>query len=398
MYQSYFKIGWRNLLKNKGYSFINIGGLAVGMSVAMLIGLWIYDEISYDKYHGNYDRIGRVIRNGTVNGETFSTTYLPYALGDELKSKYGSNFKHVIMAWPLGDHILSIGDRKISHAGQFIEAGAPEMLSLKMIKGSRGGLKDPRSILLSASLAKILFGEEDPMEKAMKIDNAMDVKVTGVYEDLPHNTQFRGTTFFAPWDLFVSYNQWMLNQGFKNNFLDIYVEVQPGTDFEKASASIKNAIFNNVKDDQDYVEVNPQLFLHPMSKWHLRSEFKNGKAESGLIQFVWLFGIIGAFVLLLACINFMNLSTARSERRAKEVGIRKVMGSVRTQLVKQFFSESFLVVSLAFIISILFVSISLSCFNTLAGKEMSMFWTSPYFWSISLAFIIITGLLAGSYP
>ena len=398
MYKSYLKIGWRNLLKNKGYSFINIGGLSVGMTVAMLIGLWIYDELSFDRYHQKYNRIARVIRNGTANGETMSNTFLPYALGDELKTKYGGNFKQVVMASPLGDHILSVDDKRLSQKGEFIEAGAPKMFTFKMVKGSLDGLKDPHSIFLSESLAKNLFGDTDPMEKQLKIDNKMDVKVTGVYEDLPHNTHFHEAKFFAPWDLLVSHNQWMLNHGFKVNFLDIYVEIQPETDFEKASASIKDAILNNIRDDQSYVDINPQIFLHPMSNWHLLSEFKNGVAAGGLIQFVWLFGTIGAFVLLLACINFMNLSTARSERRAKEVGIRKAMGSVRGQLVNQFFSESFLVVSLAFILSVLVVAASLNWFNGLAGKQMTMLWMSPYFWFTSLGFILFTGFLAGSYP
>ncbi len=398
MYRSYFKIGWRNLVKTKSYSVINIGGLAMGMTVAMLIGFWIYDELSYDRYHDNYNRIARVIRNGTLNGNTGSTTYLPYALGDELKTKYSSNFKHIVMAWPVGVHILSTVDKKLSHTGQFIEPSAPEMLTLKMLKGSWIGLKDPHSIFLSASLASILFGDDDPMEKMIKIDNAMDVKVTGVYEDLPHNTHFRDADFFAPWELFVTHNQWMLSQGFKNNFLDIYVEIQPTTDFENVSANIKDAILSNVRDDKAYVDANPQIFLHPMRKWHLHSEFTNGVATGGLIQFVWLFGIIGTFVLLLACINFMNLSTARSEKRAKEVGIRKVMGSVRRQLINQFFTESFIVVSMAFAMSLCAVTLTLPWFNELAGKQMIMLWENPYFWFISFGFILVTGLLAGSYP
>ncbi|HEX6891109.1 MAG TPA: ABC transporter permease [Chryseolinea sp.] len=398
MYKSYIRIGWRNLLKNKSYSIINIGGLAVGMSVAMLIGMWVYDELSFDRYHQNYDRIGRIVRTGTLNGVTGTTTFLPYALGDELQTKYGSNFKHVIKSWPVRDHILSFDDKINSYKGGFVEPGAPEMFTFKMLKGSLQGLKDPHSIFISASLSKILFGDEDPIGKHMRIDNSMDVSVTGVYEDLPHNSHFYRSQFFAPWELLVSVNSWMLNQGFKNNFLDIYVELSPSTNFENASASIKDAILDNVRDDKEYVAVNPQLFVHPMSKWHLQSEWKNGKLAGGLLQFVWLFGVVGVFVLLLACINFMNLSTARSEKRAKEVGIRKTMGSFRGQLIHQFFSESFLVVILAFVFALLIVMLSLGWFNELAGKQMTMLWSSPYFWGLSVAFILITGLLAGSYP
>ena len=398
MYKSYIKIGWRNLLKNTSYSIINIGGLAVGMSVAMLIGMWIYDELSFDKYHSNYDRLGRIVRHGTMNGITGTTTYLPLALGDELKTTYGSNFKHVVLSWPIHPHIINIDGEVSSHQGGFIEPEAPEMLSFKMISGSLHGLKDPHSILLSASLAKSLFGDSDPLGRQLRIDNTMDAKVTGIYEDLPHNSHFYGARFFAPWDLLLSVNDWMKKQGFLNNFLDIYAEIQPTTTFENVSVSIKDAILNNVRDNKEYVAVNPQIFIHPMSKWHLRSEWKNGQLTGGLMQFVWLFGIIGSFVLLLACINFMNLSTARSEKRAKEVGIRKTMGSFRKQLIQQFFSESFLVVAFAFVIALLIVAVALDLFNQLAGKQMGMLWTNPYFWLISIGFIMVTGLLAGSYP
>lgn len=397
MYQSYFKIGWRNLLRNKGYSMINIGGLALGMSVAMMIGMWIHDELSYDTYHQNYERIARVIRNGTLNGETFSSTYMPFPLADELRTKYGSNFKHVAMAMQ-GDHILDTGEKKQTQKGLFIEAGAPEMFTLKMLKGSWSGLKEPQSIFLSESLAKNLFGDEDPMEKQLKINSSMDVKVTGVYEDLPRNSHFNGVRFMAPWQLFASVNAWMQYQGFANNFLDIYVELQPAAEPDKVSENIKDAILVNIQEHKEYVAANPQLFLHPMSKWHLRSEWKNGVNTGGLIEFVWLFGVIGTFVLILACINFMNLSTARSEKRAKEVGIRKVMGSVKTQLVNQFFSESFLVVTLAFLCSLFLVAISLPWFNQLAAKEMIMPWKYLNFWLTSAVFIFFTGLVAGSYP
>ena len=398
MYKSYVKIGWRNLLKNTSYSIINIGGLAVGMTVVMLIGMWVFDELSFNRYHENYDRIGRIVRNGTLNGETFTTTFLPYALSDELKTAYSSNFKHVVTSWPVRDHTISVDDKIQSHPGGFVSPDAPEMFTFKMLKGSLQGLKDPHSILISSSLSRILFGESDPIGKQMRINNTMDVKVTGVYEDLPHNSHFYGTKFFAPWDLFVSVNQWIVGQGFGNNFLDIYVELAPSVDFERASLNIKNAILNNIRDNKEYVAVNPQIFVHPMDKWHLQSEWKNGRLSGGLLQFVWLFGIIGGFVLLLACINFMNLSTARSEKRAKEVGIRKTMGSFRSQLIHQFFSESFLVVLFAFVFAILIVASLLGEFNEIAGKQMTMFWGNPFFWLVSVAFILFTGILAGSYP
>jgi len=398
MFRSYFKVGFRNLFRNKGYSALNIGGLAVGMAVAITIGLWVHDELSFDDYHKNKGQIARVMRNGTLNGETGTTNYLPYPLADELRSLYGEKFKHILNAWPLADHTLSAGDKKITKAGTFIDSGAPEMLTLEMVAGDWSTLKDTHGIILSTSLVSALFGDQEPLGKLIRIDDKMDVTVTGIYKDLPDNTHFAGANFFASWDLFVTENQWMTTQGFKNNFLDVYVELAPGHNLEATSEQICDIILNNVRDDKTYVAVNPQLFLHPMSKWHLYSEWRNGVNVGGRIQFVLLFGVVGLFVLILACINFMNLSTARAEARAKEVGIRKTIGSARKQLVSQFFTESFIVVILSFLFAVLLVGASLEGFNTLAGKRMTMPLDSIDFWIISVGFIISTSILAGSYP
>jgi len=407
MYTSYFKIGWRNLIRSKGYSLINIGGLALGMAVAMLIGLWIHDELEFNTYHKQYHRIARVMRNLHMNGETLSTAILPSALGDELRTKYGNHFKQVVMSALGGDHILSTvagagqaEETKLSLRGEFIEAAGPEMFTLNMLQGTRSGLNDPHSILISQSAAKALFGNDNAMGKLLKIDHSdrMDVTVTGVFEDLPYNSDLHALKFYAPFDLALSANAWMQHPTFTNDFLQVYVTIGDHTSFEAASDQIKDAILNNVREDKNYVAVNPQLALHPMKDWHLRSEWKNGVIAGGPIQMVWLFGIVGAFVLLLACINFMNLSTARSEKRAKEVGIRKAIGSARTQLMNQFFSESFLVVGLAFGVALVGVSASLHGFNELASKQMAMPWTNTYFWMSSVVFILFTGLVAGSYP
>ncbi|HLL95273.1 MAG TPA: ABC transporter permease [Spirosoma sp.] len=399
MFRNYLIIASRNLSRHKAYSFINILGLAVGMAVAILIGLWVWDERSFNKYHDNYDRIVQVAQHGTVNGETWTGSSLPYPLGHELKTNYPNDFKRVLKAWGTVDHILSVGDQKLSLTGLFIESGAPDMLTLHMLRGTRAGLQDLNSVLLSASAAKAIFGDEDPLRKVVKINNAMDAQVTGVYEDLPQNTEFHQVKFFAPWDLYVSANPYIKEQGWANNFIHVWAELQPNVDVDRVSAKIKDVKMKHLRDNKEQLAFNFQIFLHPMSKWHLYSEFdKQGNNTGGLIQYVWLFSIIGAFVLLLACINFMNLSTARSQKRAKEVGIRKAVGSVRGQLIGQFFSESFLVVILAFGVALGLVTVSINWFNELAGKAMTILWTNPYFWLFSLGFILITGLLAGSYP
>ncbi|AQG79417.1 ABC transporter permease [Spirosoma montaniterrae] len=400
MLRNYFKIAWRNLLRNKTYSFINIGGLAVGMAVAILIGLWIYDELSFNKYHQNYDRIAQVREHGIrEDGKHYSNTSLPYPLATELKTSYQRFFKHILIANDPGEYILTTGETKLTQKGQFIEAGAPEMLTLTMLKGSWAGLTDPHSILLSASAATALFGDADPIDKPVKINADMEAKVTGVYLDLPHNSEFHPIKFFAPFDLWTSANPWVREQQWNNWFLSVYAQVQTNVDFDKVSAIIKDIEINqikNLKDRQEQVARQPQIALLPMSRWHLYGSYYVD--DNGPVQMVWLIGLIGAFVLLLACINFMNLSTARSVKRAQEVGIRKAVGSLRGQLMSQFFSESFLVVLLAFMLSLSLVGISLPWFNDIAAKQLTVPWTASPFWLACVLFVLATGFLAGSYP
>jgi ABC-type antimicrobial peptide transport system permease subunit len=401
MIKNYLKIAWRNLVKNKASSLINIGGLAVGMAVAMLIGLWIWDEVSYDKSFPNHDRIAQVMQNQWINNETATWGGEGYPLGPELRNVYGSNFKHVIMASWTGGHILSYGNKNLKESGNYMEPGITDMLSLKMLKGTRNGLKDAESILLSESTAKAIFGDADPMDKIIRIDNKQIAKVTGVYEDLPANSSFSDLTFISPWALIVKTEHYdtRFNNPWGASWFQTLVQIADNADMDKVSATIKNVKLNSLKSkNNDDARFRPEIFLHPMSKWHLYSEFKNGKSVGGRIQNVWLFGIIGVFVLLLACINFMNLSTARSEKRAKEVGIRKSIGSLRGQLIAQFYSESLLIAVFAFLVSLVLIQLSLPFFNQVADKKMSVLWGSPVFWLVSIGFSLFTGLISGSYP
>ncbi|MCW5910250.1 MAG: ABC transporter permease [Cyclobacteriaceae bacterium] len=404
MYKSYFKIGWRSLLKNKGYSYINVAGLTVGMAVTLLIGLWVLDEVSFNRYHKNYDRIAQVYQHQTVFNERKTNPAVPVPLANELKNVYRSDFKHVVPTWWIGSHVLSVGDKKIPRNGVFMAKEGLEMFSFEMLQGSWKSLDDPSSVILSESTAQILFGDRDPVNQILKVDNLMDVKVTGVFKEIPFNSKFHSLQFISGWDLWVSANPWLKDD--ENNwnsddinFTDIiiYVEIEPTTTFESVSKKIEKIKFNKLPHEQAIRE-NPQVFLQPMSRWHLHSQWENGQGAGGRIQFVWLFGIIGIFVLILACINFMNLSTAQSEMRAKEVGVRKTVGSARIQLIGQFFVETFLVVLAAFIFSIVLAAIALPGFNQLAEKEMTMPWTNPTFIAGALGFILFNTMLAGSYP
>jgi len=397
MIRNYLKIAWRNLIKNKASSFINIGGLAVGMAVAMIIGLWILDELSFDKYHKNYDRIAIVMQSETNNGTINTKAAIPLPLDAELRKSYGSDFKHIVMASWNDPHVLAAGDKKVAYSGTFMGSDCPKMFTLKMLKGDRNGLKGPSSMLISQSVAKALFGNTDPTGKIVKLDNKTGFNVSGVYEDLPRNTTLHDVAFIGPWDYYItspgnarSLTDW------GNNSLFMYVQMADHADMARVSEKIKDVKLRNM--DRADLKYNPQMFLQPMSKWHLYSEFKNGVNTGGAIQYVWLFGIIGVFVLLLACINFMNLSTARSEKRAKEVGIRKAIGSLRGQLIYQFFCESLLIAVLAFVFSMILVLLILPYFNAIANKQLNVLWSNPLFWITSIGFTLFTGIIAGSYP
>ncbi|TRX56162.1 FtsX-like permease family protein [Fulvivirga sp. M361] len=394
MFQNYFKIGYRNLFKNKFTSFINVGGLAIGMSVAMLVSLWVKDELSYNKTHKNYDRLAQVMFHSNWGGTKVSTTgIVTTGLGTLLKNSYASYFEKVALVRArLEERIFTYKDDHFIENGYYMQPDGPEMFSLKMVSGSANGLKEMRSVLLSQSLAKKIFGDTDPVNQVVKFNEQTDVQVTGVYEDLPGNSKFHDAAYFAPIDLFI--HGWSHLNVWDNYNMFVFVQLRDGVDFNQASTLIKDIMKPYIQEVRQH-----DLFLHPMSKWHLFSEFKDGKqVTSDRITFVWFYGAVGIFVLLLACVNFMNLSTARSENRAKEIGVRKSMGSARIQLFNQFLSESILVAVLAFTLSLLFVSLILSWFNSLAGKNMIMPWSEPFFWLGGLGFTLMTGLLAGSYP
>lgn len=397
MIKNYFVIAFRNLLKNKVYSFINIAGLAVGIAVAMLIGLWVWDELSFNKYHKNYDRLTQAYISQTFNGQTGSGRAVSLPAVAEMANKYSADFKNTSMAsWNFG-HLLANGDKKINKAGMWAQPALPEMLSLRMLKGDiKTALKDPGSVVISESVARALFGKEDPLNKTLKLDIKKDVKVTGVYEDIPFNSEFNDLNMLLTWNDYLLAENWVkeAQTQWGNHSFQFYAQVADHADIEKVSLKIRDVELPHAFSKTD----KPQYFLHPMSRWHLYSDFKDGKNVGGGIQFVWLFSIIGIFVLLLACINFMNLSTARSEKRAKEVGIRKSIGSLRSQLIFQFLSESFLVVLFALVLAILIVLISLPAFNDLSGKRVSFPWQYFQFWLMLFVFSLFTGLISGSYP
>jgi putative ABC transport system permease protein len=399
MIRNYFTIAWRNIFKNKVYSAINIVGLASGMAVAMIIGLWIYDETSANKHFKNYETIYRVMMHQTFDGVRYSQQALPFPIGDELKSEF-PDFKGVAMCDWGQAHSLIYGDKKISKFGHFIGEDAINMFSIKIIDGDKNPLHEPYSIVLTDETAKILFGKENAVGKLLKLDNQTNLKVTAVVAKQPKNSSL-GFDYLLPWQLMEPLYSWIKlyhKTNWGNNSWQAFIQLNDNASFASVNSKLKNIVIKHFSDENTLKHIRPEVFIHPMAKWRLYSDFENGKNTGGFIKYVRMFGILGLIVLLIACINFMNLSTARSEKRAKEVGVRKAVGSGRGQLISQFLSESMLISLLAFIVALGIVILVLPYFNKLTDKDMSLQMANPLFWVVMFVFTLITGLLAGSYP
>jgi len=399
MLKNYFVIAWRNLLKNKLYSLVNITGLATGMAVAMIIGLWIFDEVSANRHFQNYGSIYQVMMHQTFDEHRGTQSALPYPLGDELKSKF-PDLKAVAMCDWGQPHSLVYGEKKISKTGHFIGEEAVGMFSLKILDGDKSPLHDPYSIVLTDETAHILFGNEKAVGKTVKLDNGTNLKVTAVVEKQPKNSSlsFDYLIPFQLQDLIYPWVKQYHKTNWGNNSWQAYVQLNGNATEDAVDQKVKNVVLAHFTDDNTLKHIKPEVFLHPMSKWRLYSDFDNGINTGGFIKYVRMFGILGFIVLLIACINFMNLSTARSEKRAKEVGVRKAIGAGRDRLIGQFLSESLLIAGIAFLFALVIVFFSLPYFNKLTDKDMSLHVTNPLFWVVMLGFTAITGLLAGSYP
>jgi putative ABC transport system permease protein len=392
MIRNYIKTAFRNLTRKKTHSFINIAGLATGMAVAILIGLWIWDEFSINHYHPKHGRLGMLMSTTTFNGETSTIQGVAVPLAGELKSKYGNRFKAMSLSSGYQPHILEVKDKKVSQPGGWVEAAFINMFSLNMIKGNVNALTDPSAIVLSQSAATTLFGDSDPMFKTVTVDDTVTLKVAGVYKDMPESSSFSWAKYFMPWQNRANPGNARI-EDWNNHHNQLFVEMNDGVDFDQTTAVIKDITKPHIKGG-----TYEEMLIHPMDKWTLYNEFVNGKNTGGKISLLRMFGTIGFFVLLLACINFMNLATARSEKRAKEVGIRKAIGSMRSQLIQQFLAESLMVAGIAAILAVVLAQIAFPLFNELADKSITIPWTNPVFWICILLFATFTGLLAGSYP
>jgi putative ABC transport system permease protein len=387
MLRNYFKISIRHLLKNKVFSAINLFGLAIGMSVALLIGLWLWDELSFNHYHTYHERLGEIVSVETFNAVVTAEEFSSVPIAAALRNDYPEEINKVALTREINASLV-LGTKKVNAYGYWAESELPAMLTLKMKQGSYKNFSDPSAVMISESLAKNLFGDQNPINKIISFNNEYEMKVSGVYEDLPSNTDFNRSQFFSSWE---NKNNTGTTHGddWLDHHFQVFVQLRDLASFEGVSSKIKNLTKSHIAGGWE------ELMIHPMDKWHLHTDFKG---KQGRIQFVWLFGIIGIFVLILACINYMNLSTAKSEQRAKEIGIRKTLGSSRKQLIAQFMVESFTVTFFSSMISVMSAWLSLPYFNLMAGKQISIPWTNPIFWISLIGFTMVTGILAGGYP
>jgi len=393
MLKNFFKVAFRNLFRNKGFSAINITGLAVGMASAILIFLWIQNEISYDQFHEKKDRIYEAWNRARFDGKLMSWNTTPKILARTLEHDLPEVERAVRVNWG-SNFLFSIGDKRITKAGNMVDSGFLQMFSFQMLKGNPStALNDMHSIVLTETCAKSFFGDEDAMGKTIKVENKDNFTVTGVLRDLPNNTRFK-FEYLLPWS-YLTYRK-EDDSSWGNNSTRTYVLLKENARI--ASVTPKMKVLKQ-RYEEEAKKDKWEMFLYPASRWRLYSSFTNGVEDSGgRMTFVKLFGTIAILILLIACINFMNLSTARSEKRAKEVGIRKVVGAQKASLISQFIGESVLLAFLAAIFAVILVLVSLPAYNQLTDKKLFINFASGYTWLTGIGFILFTGLLAGSYP
>ena len=389
MFKNYLKIAFRNLLRNKGFSAINISGLAIGMASALLILLWIQNQLTYDRWYPKTDRIYELYNRDIFQGALWAWPNNPKPLGTAVKKDYSA--VEDVARYNNVTFLVTVGETHLNSRGAFTDSGFVNIFNFPLVSGDPlRMLGGPKNIVLTQHLALALFGTQDPMGKTVRIDSNANFTVTGVLKDLPTNTSFE-FDYLLPWS-FMTHLGWD-DHDWGNNSVYTFVLLKPG-----ASQTTFDAQIKNITIDHSGHKETTRVFTQPMSRHYLYSKAENGELVGDRIRIVQLFILIAGFILLIACINFMNLSTARSERRAREVGIRKVVGAVKGSLITQFIGESILIALLSFGLALLLTAVSLDGFNQLIGKQLTIDYANPGLWLFSAGFILFTGLLAGSYP
>lgn len=391
MFRNFIKITLRNLLKYKTFSIVNLLGLTVGLTSFLLIALWIRDEQSYDRLHVFSDRLYRVMLNSTFSDGSIETQDAAPALLSQVLKEEVPEIQYAISMDSWINTLVSYENQSVKEEGRYVGEDFLKMFSFPLLKGNKEtALAAPHSIVISKRLADKLFAGMEPMGKAVKIGDYSEYQVTGVMENLPANTVFN-FEFLMPLQDFIQNNAW--TQGWENNGLVTWVMLRQGADVQAVNAKIKDVVRNHGPQD------NADLFLQPLTDVYLKTDYKNGVyAGGGRMEYVRLFGIVAALLLLIACINFMNLSTARAAVRAREVGVRKVVGAGRRMLAVQFIGEAVLLCALAATLSLVAVYYILPWFNNFTDKQVTLPLSDTSTWGALCGIVLLTGLLAGSYP
>lgn len=389
MLKNYFKTTLRSLLKKRTFSFLNISGLAIGIACASLIFLWVEDELNFNHNFSNRDNLFQIYENQTYEGKisTFHATPGPMAMA--LKTEI-PGIKNAARLSSTGNQVFAFADKTINEPGNYADSAIFSMLNLPFLYGhAANAFGQLHSLIINETMSKKFFAGLDPVGRTLKINNEQDYTVTAVFKDLPKNSTFQ-FQWLAPMENVEHKQPWM--QSWDANWAHTFIELEPS-----ANKALVNKILSGYIDSK-HKGNNTACFLFAMNDWNLHDNFSNGKQDGGRIQYVKLFSLIAWIILLIACINFMNLSTARSEQRAKEVGVRKVLGARKGKLIAQFIVEALCMSFIAVIISVGLVYFVLPLFNSLMEKELPIYIFDPVHITYLMVIGTITGLFAGSYP
>ncbi|MDB5242986.1 MAG: hypothetical protein JWP57_3611 [Spirosoma sp.] len=391
MLRNYFKIAWRNIARSKTFSFINVLGLALGMTCSLLILLWVQHERSMNRFHAKGSRIYQVLENQQWTGSELSTTQsTPGPLAAALTAEIPEVERSVKLTWEQ-EHLLAVGTKGYKEKGRFASPDLFRIFSFPFVQGNpETAITGPTSIVISETAARKLFGKTDVLGRMVRVDNTEDRQITGVMRDIPKTSSLT-FDFVLPLESFEAKNKWL--KEWENNGIWTIALLHPNVDVNRMNAKMLNMVHQH---DKKVTTIT--TFLFPYKDTYLYSKFTNGKPDGGRIEYVRLFTIVAIFLLIIACINFMNLATARSAKRAKEVGIRKVVGAERSYLIGQFVGEAVLMAGMALVLAVVLVQILLPAFNKLTEKQISIGWGNPYYWLTLLALALITGIISGSYP
>lgn len=397
MFKNYFKIAWRTLLRNKTFSFINIAGLALGITCSLLIILWVQDERSVDGFHTNGKQLYQVYERDFYDGKVEGAYSTQGLLADELKRvipeiEYSSGFEYA--AAPGTASTFEAGNKINKMTGFFAGEEFFSMFSYPLLQGKKAtALSAPNGIALSRKMAEYFFGSSDnAIGKAIRFENREDLQVTAVFENIPARSS-QQFDYLRTWTDFVKQNEWVHNWG--NTDPQTFVQLRANADAAQVEAKIKDFIYRYKEKSEGS---KTELALQPYTEKYLHAVFRNGYPDGGRIEYVNMFTLVAVFILLIACINFMNLATARSAKRAKEVGLRKVVGAMRSSLVGQFMGEAMLLTTLSIVAAVMLTLLLLPAFNSLTGKQLFLPVTEPLFWIAVLGLLIVTSLVSGSYP